>query len=110
MIDLDVRHIVDTDMSGFIKVSRSFWDEQQYAQMDELLADPARFKVLKGVAIRLLCGHRTQSPGDDTWRTSVSGGFKGMFPRLYSRGMLLYVTSAYTMFQTNIDSMFTAVV
>lgn len=95
MIDLDVRHIVDSDVSGLVKVSRDFWDQQRYAQMDECLADPARFKALKAVAIRLLCGHRTKSPVGDSWRMSVSERFKSMFPKLYARGMLLYVIIAF---------------
>ena len=95
VIDLDVRHIVDADVSSLVKISRGFWEQQRYAQMDEVLADPARFKGLRAVAVRLLCGHHIQSPTGDSWRTNVSEKFKGMFPRLYSRGMLLYVTFVY---------------
>lgn len=95
VIDLDVRHIVDTDVSGLVNVSRFFWNQQRYTELDEFLADPSRFKALKAVAIRLLCGHRTPLHVGDSWRMSVSERFMSMFPKLYSRGMLLYVAFSW---------------
>ena len=89
-IDLDARHLVDSDPLDLINAMADFLLRQQAVQIDAMLADTARFKALVVVQVRLTCGPRTVRLGMDiSWVGATEDSMRAVFAKIHARGMLL---------------------